>query len=177
VRTRKRERKWTRDRARDSHVSHLTLSSVSFSSFFPSLSLFLRRPLFTNRKSIQGTVTLLENLHVILQKTPQEYEREVLSMLYTSFENSTIQVRVSRIRGQCPWEEQNSISRDESVNPARERFLKFVARAPPCLFIYEITFDECKNWTRANRSPACTRIPPTLRDRRDPVHRVIFPLI
>ncbi|KMQ93164.1 scy1-like protein 2 protein [Lasius niger] len=42
-----------------------------------------------------GTVTLLENLHVILEKTPQEYEREVLSMLYMSFENSTIQVRMA----------------------------------------------------------------------------------
>ncbi|XP_026830100.1 SCY1-like protein 2 isoform X2 [Ooceraea biroi] len=57
---------------------------------FPTL-----KPLFTNRKSIQGTVTLLENLHLILQKTPQEYEREVLSMLYMSFENSTIQVRTA----------------------------------------------------------------------------------
>ncbi|XP_018310786.1 SCY1-like protein 2 [Mycetomoellerius zeteki] len=57
---------------------------------FPTL-----KPLFTNRKSIQGTVTLLENLHIILEKTPQEYEREVLSMLYMSFENSTIQVRTA----------------------------------------------------------------------------------
>ncbi|XP_072748442.1 SCY1-like protein 2 isoform X1 [Anoplolepis gracilipes] len=57
---------------------------------FPTL-----KPLFTNRKSIQGTVTLLENLHVILEKTPQEYEREVLSMLYMSFENSIIQVRMA----------------------------------------------------------------------------------
>lgn len=79
-----------------------------------SFSLSLLRPLFTNRKSIQGTVTLLENLHVILQKTPQEYEREVLSMLYTSFENSTIQVRVSFKRVMPELEEwrENSISED-----------------------------------------------------------------
>ncbi|EGI59100.1 SCY1-like protein 2 [Acromyrmex echinatior] len=57
---------------------------------FPTL-----KPLFANRKSIQGTVTLLENLHIILEKTPQEYEHEVLSTLYTSFENSTIQVRTA----------------------------------------------------------------------------------
>ncbi|XP_036151117.1 SCY1-like protein 2 isoform X2 [Monomorium pharaonis] len=57
---------------------------------FPTL-----KPLFTNRKSVQGTVTLLENLHIILEKTPQEYEREVLSMLYMSFENSTMQVRTA----------------------------------------------------------------------------------
>ncbi|XP_025993291.1 SCY1-like protein 2 isoform X2 [Solenopsis invicta] len=57
---------------------------------FPTL-----KPLFNNRKSIQGTVTLLENLHIILEKTPQEYEHEVLSMLYKSFENSTMQVRTA----------------------------------------------------------------------------------
>ncbi|KAG7211113.1 hypothetical protein KM043_010440 [Ampulex compressa] len=52
------------------------------------------RPLFSNRKSIQGTVTLLENLHLILKKTPREYvDAEVLPMLYTSFENSTSQVQ------------------------------------------------------------------------------------
>ncbi|XP_020289945.1 SCY1-like protein 2 isoform X2 [Pseudomyrmex gracilis] len=57
---------------------------------FPTL-----KSLFSNRKSIQGTVTLLENLHIVLEKTSQEYEREVLAMLYTSFENSTIQVRTA----------------------------------------------------------------------------------
>lgn len=54
-----------------------------------------RRLLFSNRKSIQGTVTLLENLHLILMKTSREYiEGEVLPMLYTAFENSTTQVQV-----------------------------------------------------------------------------------
>ncbi|XP_014477686.1 PREDICTED: SCY1-like protein 2 [Dinoponera quadriceps] len=57
---------------------------------FPTL-----KPLFTNRKSIQGTVTLLENLHLILMKTPQEYKREVLAMLCTSLENSNVQVRTA----------------------------------------------------------------------------------
>ncbi|XP_043493375.1 SCY1-like protein 2 isoform X1 [Polistes fuscatus] len=58
---------------------------------FPTL-----RPLFLNRKSINGTVTMLENLHVILKKTPEEYiDSEVLKMLYTSFENSTIQVQTA----------------------------------------------------------------------------------
>ncbi|KAF7395478.1 hypothetical protein HZH68_009528 [Vespula germanica] len=58
---------------------------------FPTL-----RPLFSNRKSINGTVTLLENLHVILEKTPDEYiDSEVLQMLYTSFENSTMQVQTA----------------------------------------------------------------------------------
>jgi len=89
-------------------------------------------------------VTLLENLHVILQKTPQEYEREVLSMLYTSFENSTIQVRVST-KEQYPREEQNSISAgDESVDLAGDHFSKYIARGPACLFIYEVALRECK---------------------------------
>ncbi|KAI4498141.1 hypothetical protein M0802_006627 [Mischocyttarus mexicanus] len=58
---------------------------------FPTL-----RPLFLNRKSINGTVTMLENLHVILKKTPLEYiDTEVLQMLYTSFDNSTIQVQTA----------------------------------------------------------------------------------
>ncbi|CAL7943963.1 unnamed protein product [Xylocopa violacea] len=58
---------------------------------FPSLRL-----LFSNRNSIQGTVTLLENLHLILEKTSREYvESEVLPMLYRSFENSTTQVQTA----------------------------------------------------------------------------------
>ncbi|XP_061943452.1 SCY1-like protein 2 isoform X1 [Apis cerana] len=58
---------------------------------FPSL-----RSLFSNRKSVHGTVTLLENLHLILKKTSREYiESEVLPMLYTSFENSTTQVQTA----------------------------------------------------------------------------------
>ncbi|XP_076230224.1 SCY1-like protein bma isoform X2 [Nomia melanderi] len=58
---------------------------------FPAL-----RTLFANRKSVQGTVTLLENLHLILEKTPREYrEKEVLRFLYESFENSTTQVQTA----------------------------------------------------------------------------------
>ncbi|XP_054012901.1 SCY1-like protein 2 isoform X1 [Hylaeus anthracinus] len=58
---------------------------------FPTLRLLL-----ANRKTIQGTVTLLEKLHLILNKTPREYvQKEVLPMLYTSFENSTIQVQTA----------------------------------------------------------------------------------
>ncbi|XP_034174802.1 SCY1-like protein bma isoform X1 [Osmia lignaria lignaria] len=58
---------------------------------FPSL-----RSLFSSRKSVQGTVTLLENLHLILKKTSREYvETEVLPMLYASFENSVIQVQTA----------------------------------------------------------------------------------
>nr|CAD7409485.1 unnamed protein product [Timema cristinae] len=50
---------------------------------------------FSIPKSIQATVTLLENLHVILEKTPRDDIRsEVLPMLYNAFESTTIQVQV-----------------------------------------------------------------------------------
>ncbi|KAB0792054.1 hypothetical protein PPYR_14015 [Photinus pyralis] len=52
------------------------------------------RSVFSTPKSIQATVTLLENLHVILEKTPRDDIRtEVLPMLYNAFESSTIQVQ------------------------------------------------------------------------------------
>jgi hypothetical protein len=50
---------------------------------------------FSVPKSIQATVTLLESLHVILEKTPRDDIRtEVLPMLYNAFESTTIQVQV-----------------------------------------------------------------------------------
>ncbi|KDR18607.1 SCY1-like protein 2, partial [Zootermopsis nevadensis] len=52
------------------------------------------RNVFSIPKSIQATVTLLENLHVILEKTPRDDIRsEVLPMLYNAFESTTIQVQ------------------------------------------------------------------------------------
>lgn len=53
------------------------------------------RSVFAAPKTIQATVTLLENLHVILEKTPRDDIRsEVLPLLFNAFE-STIQVQVS----------------------------------------------------------------------------------
>ncbi|BES98273.1 protein kinase activity [Nesidiocoris tenuis] len=52
------------------------------------------RNVFSIPKTIQATVTLLENLHHILEKTPRnEIRSEVLPMLYNSFESTTIQVQ------------------------------------------------------------------------------------
>ncbi|KAJ8924777.1 hypothetical protein NQ315_000930 [Exocentrus adspersus] len=52
------------------------------------------RSVFSAPKSIQATVTLLENLHIILEKTPRDDIRtEVLPMLYNAFESTTIQVQ------------------------------------------------------------------------------------
>lgn len=66
--------------------------SYSFSVFFLHTNF---RVVLTSPKSIQATVTLLENLHVILEKTPREDVRsEILPLLFNSFESNTIQVQV-----------------------------------------------------------------------------------
>lgn len=53
--------------------------------------------LFMSPKSIQASVTILENLHVILEKTPRDDIRtEVLPLLFNAFESTTIQVQVYR---------------------------------------------------------------------------------
>lgn len=55
------------------------------------------RIIFAAPKSIQATVTLLENLHVILEKTPRdEIRSEVLPLLFNAFESTTIQVQVAQ---------------------------------------------------------------------------------
>lgn len=52
------------------------------------------RMVFASPKSIQATVTLLENLHIILEKTPQnDIRTEVLPLLFNSFESSTMQIQ------------------------------------------------------------------------------------
>ncbi|XP_049813575.1 SCY1-like protein 2 [Schistocerca nitens] len=61
---------------------------------YESIILPAFRSVFSIPKSIQATVTLLENLHVILEKTPRDDIRsEVLPMLYNAFESTTIQVQ------------------------------------------------------------------------------------
>lgn len=62
------------------------------------------RSVFAAPKSIQATVTLLENLHIILEKTPPEDVRtEVLPMLFNAFESSTLQVQVSATESFCSF--------------------------------------------------------------------------
>lgn len=70
--------------------------------------------MFSIPKSIQATVTLLENLHVILEKTPREDIRsEVLPMLYNAFESATIQVQVSHFGRNETGESINSDDENE----------------------------------------------------------------
>ncbi|XP_071054060.1 SCY1-like protein 2 isoform X2 [Onthophagus taurus] len=52
------------------------------------------RNVFSTPKTVQASVTLLENLHLILEKTPRDdFRTEVLPMLYNAFESNTIQVQ------------------------------------------------------------------------------------
>ncbi|KAG5678284.1 hypothetical protein PVAND_007972 [Polypedilum vanderplanki] len=52
------------------------------------------RVVFAAPKSIQATVTLLENLHIILEKTPAgEVRSEILPLLFNSFESNTMQIQ------------------------------------------------------------------------------------
>lgn len=52
--------------------------------------------MFTIPKSIQATVTLLENIDIILQKTPEEdIETDILPIVYAGLESNTLQVQVN----------------------------------------------------------------------------------
>lgn len=60
-----------------------------------SYYIYLCRQILGVPKSIQASVTLLENLHVIVDKTPAEdLQAEILPMLFSSFESTTLQVQV-----------------------------------------------------------------------------------
>lgn len=62
--------------------------------FNTQLNILLNRMVFASPKSIQATVTLLENLHIILEKTPQnDIRSEVLPLLFNSFESNTMQIQ------------------------------------------------------------------------------------
>ncbi|XP_059216916.1 SCY1-like protein 2 isoform X2 [Stomoxys calcitrans] len=55
----------------------------------PTMKIILSGP-----KSIQATVTLLENLHFVIEKTPPaDIVTDIMPMLFSSFESSTIQVQ------------------------------------------------------------------------------------
>lgn len=54
--------------------------------------------MFNSPKTIQASVTILENLHVILEKTPRDdINTEVLPLLFNAFESTTIQVQVGGV--------------------------------------------------------------------------------
>lgn len=50
--------------------------------------------MFASPKSIQAMVTILENLHVIIEKTPIDDTRsDVFPMLFNAFDSMTIQIQ------------------------------------------------------------------------------------
>ncbi|KAK8394763.1 hypothetical protein O3P69_005917 [Scylla paramamosain] len=56
------------------------------------------RGVFNVPKSIQASVTLLENIHVILEKTPSEdVSTDILPIIYSGLESSTVQVQVAAV--------------------------------------------------------------------------------
>ena len=72
-----------------------------FSDFQPpwKFSLFFFRPVFSNPKSIQASVTLLEKLPVILDKSSEDDMRHfVLPLLFDSLESKMSQIQVCTYR-------------------------------------------------------------------------------
>lgn len=75
----------------------LVLVQESTLEEYEEIVLPIFRGLFSAPKTVQATVTILENLHIILQKTSREDIRaEILTFLFNSFESTTIQVQVPR---------------------------------------------------------------------------------
>lgn len=70
----------------------LTTTNVANQHFF----LWPNRQILGVPKSIQASVTLLENLHIIVEKTPAEdLQAEIFPMLFSSYESTTLQVQVN----------------------------------------------------------------------------------
>lgn len=89
-------------RIREHHFANIQVTFFQTNTILATrtihTTIFVRRAVFAAPKSIQATVTILENLHVILEKTPRDDIRsEVLPLLFNAFESTTIQVQVSAI--------------------------------------------------------------------------------
>lgn len=80
-------------RKKKSNLSHALLSLVIFTLI---KSVIYPRVIYNTPKSIQASVTILENLHLIIEKTkPEDVTTDIMPMLFYSFDGSTIQVQVS----------------------------------------------------------------------------------
>ncbi|GBM37954.1 hypothetical protein AVEN_46257-1 [Araneus ventricosus] len=61
---------------------------------YTELILPVFRAVFAMPKSVQATVTLLENMDIIMKKTPKsDLKSEVLPMLYNAFDSTTPQIQ------------------------------------------------------------------------------------
>ena len=85
-----------------------------------NLNLTVSRPVFSNPKSIQASVTLLEKLPVILDKSTEEDMRNlVLPLLFNSLESkmSQIQVRIAIAKiTYLHLETNNNLGQDQIVS-------------------------------------------------------------
>lgn len=93
------------------HNSHtyyiyvIILCTIAIASMIINLALIsrsfrrhcaMRSGLIVSPKSVQAHVTLLENLHIILEKTKREELRnEIMPLLYLAFDSNQIQMHVS----------------------------------------------------------------------------------
>jgi len=69
--------------------------NVSLLYIMNGINMFFSK-IFNGPKHVPVQVILLENLHVILEKTPRnDIRKEVLPLLYTAFDFSDIEVQVS----------------------------------------------------------------------------------
>ncbi|XP_022236078.1 uncharacterized protein LOC111083710, partial [Limulus polyphemus] len=65
---------------------------------YQNLILPMFRSVFSMPKSVQATVTLLENLDVIMRKTPKgDSKADVLQMMYNAFDSSTPQIQCAAL--------------------------------------------------------------------------------
>lgn len=78
------------------HVAGWEEAAIPFQYDLFIYDYFLSRGVLSAPKSIQATVTLLENLHIVLEKSVTEEMRlDILPLLFTSFDSNTIQVQVT----------------------------------------------------------------------------------
>ncbi|XP_054733391.1 SCY1-like protein 2 isoform X1 [Anastrepha obliqua] len=76
----------------------ITLIQEASPSEYESIMAPTMKVIFSSPKSIQATVTLLENLHLIIEKTaPGDVTTDIIPMLFFAFESSTIQVQSAAV--------------------------------------------------------------------------------
>ncbi|XP_067644511.1 SCY1-like protein 2 isoform X5 [Eurosta solidaginis] len=76
----------------------ITLIQEASPSEYESIMAPTMKVIFSSPKSIQATVTLLENLHLIIEKTqPNDVTTDIIPMLFFAFESSTIQVQSAAV--------------------------------------------------------------------------------
>ncbi|XP_020715853.1 SCY1-like protein 2 isoform X1 [Ceratitis capitata] len=76
----------------------ITLIQEASPSEYESIMAPTMKVILSSPKSIQATVTLLENLHLIIEKTaPGDVTTDIIPMLFFSFESSTIQVQSAAV--------------------------------------------------------------------------------